>query len=427
MRSRSRRPLSRLAGAALAGLALVALLPVVRPTAAVASPGDGTGRLIVELEPGASKTLVLVALDLRLWEVATSGIEMSEDSDLGDLLLVRPLGSLSAAKSVVAAALRLLPTVARVEEDVATAIGGKYGGEQSQSPIFVDELNLASMRAQPAFDVTGLDPPGSPSGSPAVRVAVLDGGFDLGHEALAGRTDDGWDAIDQDGNPEDSGNGVDDDGDGVTDSGVGHGTAVAGVIAVGAPEAVVVPVRILDDEGLGTLFALAEGIRYAIEAGVSVVNVSAGSPVSSPIVDVALERARNLGILVVASAGNTGDSNPTYPGSSEHVLSVTGVAEDGTRDPDASVGSAVDLAAPSIDLVAPFPGTPDGYGIWFGTSFSAALASAAAARLLQQEGGSALDAGDDLLGAAAPFPSNAAPWDALMGEGILDAHALLDD
>jgi hypothetical protein len=429
MRSPVRRPLARFRRWSLcAALALLVLFPALRPTAAEAAPGDGTGQLIVELEPGASHSLVNAVLHLKLWKVAASGLEMDEESGLGDLLLIKSKGGpLSATQSVVAAALRLLPTVARVEENVETAIGGKYGGEQSQTPIFVDELNLASMREQPAIEITGLEPPETPSGNPAVRVAVLDGGFDLGHETLDGRTDDGWDTIDHDSDPEDAGNGVDDDGDDVTDSGVGHGTAVAGLIAVAAPEAVIVPVRVLDDEGLGTVFAMADGIRYAMAMGVSVINLSAGSPGPSVIVETALEHARDMGILVVTSAGNTGDSNPTYPGSSAYVLSVTGVTDEGARDPDASVGPAVDLAAPSLDIAAPYPGTVDGYGLWFGTSFSCALTSAAIARVLQQEQGSPLDAGEDILESAADFPSAAEPWSAYMGAGILDADPLLDD
>jgi hypothetical protein len=418
----------RLARALLrAAVLLGVVVPTLRPSVAeAAQAGQGTGRLVVELKPGASKSLVLTLLSAQSWVVSATGRTTSAATGLGDLLLVAPSGLLASARSAVETALEALPTVERVEQEVVVAIGGRYGGEQSHMPVFVDELNLASMRHQPAFLGSGLEPPESPSGNPAVRVAVLDGGFDLGHEALAGRTAAGWDAISMDADPQDLGNGVDDDGDGDADSGVGHGTAVASVVAVAAPEAVVVPVRILDDEGFGTTFALAEGLRFALDAGVPVVNVSAGSPVSSEVVEAALDRAHDLGVLVVASAGNTGDSNPTYPGSSAHVLSVTGVTDEGTRDPDASVGAAVDLAAPSVEVVAPFPGLSDGYGHWFGTSFSAALVSAAAARVLQADPGPGVAAGTALLGCAAAFPPEAAPWDSLMGEGILDASPLLE-
>jgi membrane-anchored mycosin MYCP len=352
------------------------------------------------------------------WQVVVAS-GLPEDESLGEVILVKRSGALSASLTSATTALAALSVVAQVEENAV------YGGAQSQVPAFADDFVLASMTSQDALVEVGLSQPTGTSGHAAVVVAVIDGGFDLGVEALEGRTTAGYDAISHDADPEDAGNDVDDDSDGVTDRGVGHGTAVAALIAVAAPECVVVPIRAFDDEGRGTTFALASAIRAALDAGAKVVNVSGGAIGPSNIVASALYAAEQADVLVVASSGNDGASSVTYPAANPHVLAVTGVDGDRERDPDANVGSAVDLSAFSVGVIAPYPGMTDGYGRWYGTSFSCAAVAAAAARVLQEDEGSPRAVGESLLEAAAAYGSSQSPYD-VMGWGVLDASSLLD-
>src|SRR5262249_10185858 len=135
--------------------------------------------------------------------------------------------------------------------------------------------------------------------------------------------------------------------------------------------------------------------------------------------------AEQADVLVVASSGNDGESTVTFPASNPHVIAVTGIDADRQRDADANVGEAVDVSAFSIDVIAPYPAMTAGYGRWYGPRFSCAAFSAAAARVLQQDGGSPQGVGEALLEAASAYPSTATPYD-LMGWGVLDASSLLD-
>ena len=85
-----------------------------------------------------------------------------------------------------------------------------------------------------------------------VVVAILDGGFNLDHPFVAGNVLPGYDAVDRDGDVNDRGNGLDDDADGVVDEGLGHGTFVAGMVLLAAPDATILALRVRDDEGKGS-------------------------------------------------------------------------------------------------------------------------------------------------------------------------------
>jgi hypothetical protein len=386
--------------------------------------GQSTGQLIVELEPGAS----ISAIDDTLSQISWSVVDSREGyGSLGPVVLIERTSSEGSGHASARAALALASGVHRVEENIQATIDGTYGAQQSQVPIFADELELTSMRDQSALTDAGLGAPSGTSGHASVRVAVIDGGFDLSVEALEGRCEDAFDAISNDQDPNDAGNGNDDDADGHVDNGVGHGTAVAALIAVAAPEATIIPIRALDDEGVGTIWSIRSAIVGALSLGAKVINLSFGAPCSCPLIEDALTAAANEDVLVVASAGNTGDDNVSYPATSTLTIGITGVDVNGARDTDASVGTAVDASARSIDVIAPYPGTADGYGYWYGTSVAAALFTGAAARVLQQDEGSPIDAGAALLGATDAYASSSDPYATKMGSGILNASSLLDD
>ena len=94
-------------------------------------------------------------------------------------------------------------------------------------------------------------------------VAVIDTGVQSDHPELAGKMTAGYDFVDMDGTPGDVGDGRDNDSDGEADEMVGHGTHVAGIVALAAPDARIMPIRALDTEGRGTTFGIARAIRFA--------------------------------------------------------------------------------------------------------------------------------------------------------------------
>jgi subtilisin family serine protease len=161
-----------------------------------------------------------------------------------------------------------------------------------------------------------------------ITVAVVDTGVDLDHPDLVNNLFV---------NPgEIRGNGIDDDGNGYIDDVHGydfagrdanpndvggHGTHVAGSIAAGlngfgatgiAPDATILPVRVLGNNGSGSTNAVAAGIRYAAEQGADIINLSLGGGYSR-LIQSAIDYAQDLGSLIIAAAGNESSSVPGYP------------------------------------------------------------------------------------------------------------------
>ncbi|MCP5069493.1 MAG: S8/S53 family peptidase [bacterium] len=226
----------------------------------------------------------------------------------------------------------------------------------------------------------GLDRAHGTARGGGVIVAVLDGGFNLEHPALRGRLLHGYDAIGGDHDVNDPGNGEDDDGDGITDAGLGHGTFVAGMILQTAPDAMILPVRVADDEGLSTTVEIAAGLDYALQMGAAVINISSEAPKTSYYIRERLEEAQRLGVIVIVSAGNGGDDHLGFLAGEATTIAVGALREPGTVAEFSNRGPGVCTYAPGTELVGPlgWP-TEDNWCVWSGTSFAAGLVSGAAA------------------------------------------------
>lgn len=221
-----------------------------------------------------------------------------------------------------------------------------------------------------------------------VKVAVLDTGVDLTHPMLAGRLVQGFDFVDDDNNPSEVGS---------TASGpYGHGTHVAGLIALVAPDAKIMPVRVLDQKGIGNIWVLAEALAYAIDPdgkpethdGADVINLSLSTLRRTNLLSSILERAcsdfadddatspidgRNYNVVVVAAAGNRGTQINEYP-AAENINGLLAVAASTETDQLAAFstyGSWIKVAAPGDKIVSTVPG--GGYGTWRGTSMASPL------------------------------------------------------
>lgn len=154
----------------------------------------------------------------------------------------------------------------------------------------------------------------------------------------------------------------------------GHGTFVAGVIAqstnngIGvtglAYKARIMPVRVLDFEGKGDVATIARGIRFATRHHAKVVNMSFEFDIgltASQIPDVisALRRADRAGVVLVAAAGNTEDTQVAYPARAKHVISVGATTEHGCLAEYSNTGSGLDLVAPGGGADAALDGDPN--------------------------------------------------------------------
>ncbi|MBB5940033.1 type VII secretion-associated serine protease mycosin [Streptomyces zagrosensis] len=176
---------------------------------------------------------------------------------------------------------------------------------------------------------------------------------------------------------------------------VGHGTKVAGIIAarpragtgfVGlAPEATIIPIRQNDEKATGTTKTMVVAIEHAIAEGARVINISQDTtkPLSHHSdLAMAVKKARQNDIVVVASAGNDGLDNKvkeTYPAAYEGVLAVASSDRNNERAPFSQRGDFVGVAAPGVDIVSTVPG--NGQCVDNGTSFSAPYVAGVAALL----------------------------------------------
>ena len=240
--------------------------------------------------------------------------------------------------------------------------------------------NATPVNTQYAVSLLGLSGAHQISRGAGAVVAVIDRGVQLDHPALANRwTATRYDFTDDDPDPSDVANGLDEDRDGIVDDAFGHGTHVAGLVALIAPEAKLMPLRALDTEARGDIFRLAEAIVYATDQGADVINLSLGTASKSALLEDVTRRATMQGAVVVAAAGNLGTTARQYPAGSQCVLAVSALKRDRTKANFANYGSWVDLAAPGVSIYSAMP--TGGYAWWSGTSMAAPLVAGQAALL----------------------------------------------
>jgi type VII secretion-associated serine protease mycosin len=220
-----------------------------------------------------------------------------------------------------------------------------------------------------------------------VTVAVIDSGVNPADPDLEGRVLPGKDFL------------PDEPGDEYTDN-TGHGTGMAGLIAATgawgggkgafglAPESRIVPIRVPTGgtaanqaEGI-RLFneAVPKAIRFAVDEGARVINVSLGVDSGSPQLTDAVKYALEHGSLIFAAVGNSGDEAnlPQYPSATPGVVGVSAVGKNLRRTAESQHGPQVDTAAPGEHMVSAC-GSKTGLCRSHGTSDATALASASAA------------------------------------------------
>jgi thermitase len=239
-----------------------------------------------------------------------------------------------------------------------------------------------------------------------VKVAVLDTGVSLNHPQLSSRLIPGYDFVDNDTNPSEEGSQP-------QNAGFGHGTHVAGLVAIVAPQAQIMPVRVLDPNGVGNIWVLAEAIEYAVNPdgnpntadGVDVINLSLATKRQTNIINEIIdeitcdddddftENIKQLGentcqnlrdTIVVAGAGNSASDLPEYP-AGEQVSGLISVAASTSTDTLASFsnyGSWIKVAAPGENILSTVP--PNVFASWSGTSMSTPLVSGQAALIRSQ-------------------------------------------
>jgi subtilisin family serine protease len=206
-----------------------------------------------------------------------------------------------------------------------------------------------------------------------VLVALIDSGVDASHPDLAGAIKANFDTSTDDATPHP------------------HGTGMAGAIAARrtllgvAPRVELLTIRAFgssDGNAESTTFNIVKGLDWAVERAARIVNMSFAGPPDPRLHD-ALLKASRRGMVLIAAAGNAGQSSPPlYPAADPNVIAVTATDADNALFARANRGSYIAVAAPGVDILVP---APDGtYQFTTGTSVAAAEVSGVAALLIER-------------------------------------------
>ena len=216
---------------------------------------------------------------------------------------------------------------------------------------------------------------------------------------------------------------------------MGHGTHVAGIIGarqnkigvVGvAPDCRIMSVKALElykGKGAGKSGWIAAAIRYSIEQGARIINLSiGGSAVTDPLLEKVIGEAAEAGCIVVCAAGNiTGEPQVFYPAAYEHTITVGATGKDGKWISFSNYGDYLDIVAPGEAIYSTVIG---GYGTKSGTSMACGVVTGEIALLLEKN--KSLNEQDILkLMKQRAVRENGGAKDPKMGYGFLDAYKLL--
>jgi thermitase len=162
----------------------------------------------------------------------------------------------------------------------------------------------------------------------------------------------------------------------------GHGTMVAGLIHLVAPNSQLMPLKAFAADGTGSEANIIQAIYYATDHNASVINMSFELPQISDAMMKAINYAARNGVICVASAGNDMATTLVYPAAFGNVISVGSVSSAGQQSTFSNYGpDLVQIGAPGEGLITTYPGKH--YAQVWGTSFSAALVSGTASLLIQ--------------------------------------------
>lgn len=325
--------------------------------------------LIVGLEPGADATAIAQAVNAEI---------IGEIKPIGALRL-----RLNETGHPVTDALRELSQSAPVRYAQPNYTDYRlFGAPAPDDPDFeAHQYGPQRIHAPAAWaqGITGL----------GTIVAVLDTGIDSGHPDLAGNVLQGFNTMDVNYDTTDA---------------HGHGTHVSGIAAaiadngIGmagiAPEAKILPLKVFNDNGLSTDFAIALAITIAADPlsvpdlgfqPADVINMSFGGLVYSQLQQDAINFALERNIVVVAAMGNDFKQAISYPAANEGVIAVGATDPRDRRADFSTTGPHISVAAPGLNIYSAVPGGD--FDRWSGTSMATPHVAAAVALIREQHPG----------------------------------------
>ena len=249
--------------------------------------------------------------------------------------------------------------------------------EVSNDPAALDQTQWALWKIQAAG--TGVSAWNYTHSTSSIKIGILDTGIDQDHEDLSSKIVENQNCTDSP----------------TVDDLYGHGTHVAGIagaitnngigVAGVGFDVALANYKSLGDSGSGYYSWIADCIVRAADGGVKVINMSLGGPNKSKTLENAINYAWNKGVVLVAAAGNSGNSSPTYPAYYKNVIAVAATDQSDKKASFSSYGKWVDVAAPGVSIYSTFPnhsyriGKNLNYDFASGTSMATPVVSGLAA------------------------------------------------
>ncbi len=390
------------------GILVVLALVTPLPLGSVARADDlSTGPTIIEYD--SSRLIVQLKPDAEMTEFAAAssfvGAEILDAlSPIRTQIMEVPSGQLQDAYEQ----LKANPHVAEVYYD--TVIHPAY---VPNDPYFNNGSQWGPQKigATAAWDVT--------QGS-AVIIAIVDSGVDPNHPDLYDRLIPGYNIYDSNTDTSDV---------------CGHGTHLAGIAAATsdnaegiagiAPQAKIMPVKVLSDNCAGSYSRLISGIAYAADHGADVIVISSGATVYNPGLHAAVTYARDRGTIVVAAAGNYNSSTPFYPAAHPEAIAVAGSDQDDNRYSVSNYGDYIDIAAPAPGIYSTYISNGQStYAYMGGTSMAAPHVGGVVALLAAIAPDAGVETLEQYLTSSAADLGDAG-WDMYFGHGRVNAQAAL--
>lgn len=351
------------------------------------------GEVIVKVLP--ESTVDIKSLSRRIGATA-----LEHDPDIGGYLVALP-------KTVsMTAGIDYFQSLPGVDFAQPNYIFDYYG--HPNDSLYSSQWNLAITACPLAWDTS--------VGDPDTVIAVIDSGVDLTHPDLASKLVPGWDFGENDSVPMDN---------------QGHGTRCAGIagaatdnglgIAGAGFNSMILPVKASNAQAQLTTWAVCRSIWWsAYRRNVKVISMSFGSTTPNPYLALTVANT-SYRALMVAAAGNNGNTVPTYPAALPSVLSVGGSDPNDARHPGSNFGPWVRVAAPGVGILATERGGL--YSTVTGTSYAAPLVAGIAGLMFSHLGHTSQMNAAYVKEAIEQTTLPVGPW---VAKGRVDARAMLD-
>ena len=397
------------------------------------------------LRSGRAKTVSAPAATSAGRRVVVKGEEIP-----GEYIVTFKAGLLSMQQSTTVSSLggqilrrgyRTNIALVRVQKDVQKFVNGMatsrmveyvepnrrvYALGTPNDPRFSEQWGIQRIGAPAAWDLE--------TGDDSILLAIIDSGVDYTHPDIAPNyVPGGYDFVDDDNDPYPTPDGIDNDGDFLIDEGISHGTHCAGIAAAktdngigiaGVAQVKVLAERVLDSDGGGTAFDVANSINHAVVQGANVISMSIGGG-GTAFEQAACQDAWDAGCLLVGAAGNDYRGPVNCPAAYPTVIAVSATNSDDQLASFSNIGQEVELAAPGVAILSAVKG--GGYQSWQGTSMATPFVAGVAA-LMYSKNPTLTNSEVRALLQTTATDLGVPGQDVEFGYGLVNAHAaVLDD